>query len=161
MTDRPVGPSGAAAVEGATGPVVVEIGRGAAGWWLRALLAVVSAVSVVIALSSGGSTGVTTVLGFALFALVVGTTVSPGSIAATLLVIGVVGAHLLAHTGELSPGVGVQAALLLAVHQLAGACSVIPTSALVQWAALRPMLIRFALGAGVVEIGVVLASLLQ
>lgn len=139
--------------------IAAGVGPGFPGWWLRLALGVVCAGAVLLSLQVGAGVGVLTVLGFLLVSLAGATMIAPHSIAPTLLILGVMTAHLLGRDGGISVLTGVLAALVLAVHQLSGICAAIPPRSIVHRDALRPALLRFVLCAGVVLIGVVVTTL--
>ncbi|MEJ7649048.1 MAG: hypothetical protein WKF57_08455 [Nakamurella sp.] len=139
--------------------ITAGVGPGFPGWWLRLALGIVCAGAALLSLQVGAGAGVLTVLGFLLVGLAVATTIAPHSIAPTLLILGVMTAHLLGRDGGISVFTGVLAALLLAVHQLSGICAAIPPRSIVHRDALRPALVRFLLCAGAVLIGVLVATL--
>lgn len=148
------GPEGPPAIDIAAG-----IGPGVSGWWLRILHAAVCLGTVLLALQSDGGTGVLTVIGFLLVFLAGATVLAPHSIAGTLLILAAMAAHLLGQQQSISVPTAVLAALLLAVHQLSGICAAVPPRSIVHPGALRPALLRFVLCAGVVLIGVLIATL--
>lgn len=139
--------------------IAAGVGPGFPGWWLRLSLGIICSGAVLLSLQVGAGAGVLTVLGFLLVGLAVATMIAPHSIAPTLLILGVMTAHLLGRDEGISVLTGVLAALLLAVHQLAGICAAVPPRSIVHRDALRPALLRFVLCAGVVLIGVVVVTL--
>lgn len=130
-------------------------------WLLRLVLAGAVIGAWVITLVTGSGTGALTVLGVLLLVLGALTVFLPGSPATTFLLLGVVTCHLMFGTASIDLGLGLLAAFLLLIHQLAGICAAIPLSSKVVAAALRPALLRFVSCVLIVELSIAAIAVLS
>lgn len=135
--------------------------RMVSSWLLRLVLAGAVIGAWVITLVTGTGTGALTVLGVLLLVLGALTVFLPGSPATTLLLLGVMACHLMFGTASIDLGLGLLAAFLLLIHQLAGICAAIPLSSKVVAAALRPALLRFVSCVLIVELSIAAIALLS
>lgn len=144
--DRPPPePADAAVATPGSAPSPADDPSTAPGWILRALLAPAVVAVVAVALVPWPGPVVALVVAVAAVAVLA----SPGGYATGGLVLAVaVGVYVRADAGASEVHLAAQAALLPLVHVAAALAGAVPTSARIEWPALRPSLGRVTVAAG-------------
>jgi hypothetical protein len=121
-----------------------EPARGIRGWALRLVLGACAALAAAVVMAQAPVVGVTSVAGFVLMLLVIGTAAAPGSVVPFLFLVAVVLYRLVPAGSLLDGGLAALVVLVPIVHQLAGLTAAIPVRSLVSWRALAPAALRLA-----------------
>jgi len=136
-----------------------DIAHGIRGWALRLALGACAALAAAISMAEAPVVGVTSVAGFVLMLLVIGTAAAPGSVVPMLFLLAVVLYRLVPNGSLLDGGLVALAALVPIVHQLAGLAAAIPVRSLVSWRVLRPAALRLVIVVVPVELALLVYRL--
>lgn len=119
-----------------------------AGIWLRLLLAVTGTAVTVTTLDQA-SGDLATPVTFLAVVLVTWVVARPGSASAAVLICGALLLQLVNHGTEVDAAVFALIVLLPLLHVGAALAAVLPATGSVEWAALRPSVMRYAAAVGV------------
>jgi hypothetical protein len=154
VSSRDPGPrAGAILIDG-------RVEHGIRGWALRLVLGACAAIAAAISMTEAPVVGVTSVAGFVLMLLVIGTAAAPGSVEPMLFLLAVVLYRLVPHGSLLDGGLAALVALVPIIHQLAGLAAAIPVRSLVSWRVLMPAALRLVIVVVPVEVALLVYRLL-